>query len=73
MSRESEKMKIAKCNEKEWLKGKGYSKKILFTEDELESMGLLVQIVKSEAHTEVARAPAFAGIWNPLFHLRIDR
>ncbi|NIR86256.1 cupin domain-containing protein [Candidatus Bathyarchaeota archaeon] len=46
-------MKIVKRNEKRWLKRKGYSKRILFTEDELKSRGLLVQIVKSEAHTEI--------------------
>ncbi len=46
-------MKIARCDEKEWLKRKGYSKKVLFTEDELKSRGHLVQIVKSEAHTEI--------------------
>ena len=46
-------MKFVKLNEKEWLKRKGYSKKILLTEEDLKSKGNIVQIVKNEAHTEI--------------------
>ena len=42
-----------KLEEKEWLQKEGYSKKILFTENELKSRGHVVQIVKSEPHTEI--------------------
>ena len=46
-------MKIVGFDEKEWLEREGYSKKILFTEDELQSQGHVVQVVKSEAQTEI--------------------
>lgn len=46
-------MKFVKLNEEGWLKGQGYSKKILLSEDDLKSKGNLVQIVKNEAHTEI--------------------
>lgn len=46
-------MKLVKDDEKEWLEQVGYSKKILLNEDELKSRGHLVQIVKTEAHTEI--------------------
>jgi quercetin dioxygenase-like cupin family protein len=46
-------VKIVRSDEKKWLKRKGYSKKILFAEDVLESKGHLVQIVKSRSHTEI--------------------
>jgi len=47
-----ENLKIVKYDEKEWLEREGYSKKILFTGDELKR-GHLVQIVKSKGHTEI--------------------
>jgi len=53
LNRVGENLKIVKYDEKEWLEREGYSKKILLTEDELKSRGHLVQIVKSEAHTEI--------------------
>jgi len=46
-------LKIVKLDDKEWLEKDGYSKKILFTANELKSRGHLVQIVKSEPHTEI--------------------
>lgn len=46
-------MKLIKDDKKEWLERVGYSKKILLNEDELKSSGHLVQIVKTEAHTEI--------------------
>ncbi|MFX0207334.1 MAG: cupin domain-containing protein [Candidatus Hodarchaeota archaeon] len=46
-------MKLIKDNEKEWLERAGYSKKILLNEDELKSSGHLVQIVMTDANTEI--------------------
>ena len=46
-------MKFVKYDEKEWLEREGYSKRILIREDELKSRGNLVQIVKSDPHTEI--------------------
>jgi len=53
LSREGESLKIVRCGERKWLKRRGYSKRILFAEDELESRGHLVQIVRSKAYTEI--------------------
>lgn len=47
-------MKIINQEEKEWLKRKGYFKKILLTKDDLKSESdILVQIVKNEPYTNV--------------------
>ncbi|MDG6221738.1 MAG: cupin domain-containing protein [Candidatus Bathyarchaeota archaeon] len=46
-------MKYVKADEKEWLKRAGYSKKVLLSEEDLNSKGNLVQIVNSESHTEI--------------------
>ncbi len=39
-------MKIVKQNDKEWLQKKGYSKKILLDENDLNHKGGLVQLIK---------------------------
>ena len=49
----TDEMKHVKLSEKEWLHRQGYSKKILFTEDDLKSKGNIVQVVRNEAHTEI--------------------
>jgi quercetin dioxygenase-like cupin family protein len=46
-------MKFVKLDEKDWLERKGYSKKILLTEEDLKSKGNLVQIIRNEANTEI--------------------
>jgi len=46
-------LKLIKDDKKEWLERTGYSKKILLNENELKSSGHLVQIVKTEAHTDI--------------------
>lgn len=51
-------MKKVNLEEKDWIKFKGYSKKILFTEDDLKSKGIAVEIAKSES----------GGIIKPHYH-----
>ena len=46
-------MKFVKITDKGWLERQGYSKKILFTEEDLKSKGNVVQILKNKAHTEI--------------------
>lgn len=46
-------MKFVNQEEKEWVERRGYSKKILLTEDEIKSEGNLVQIVKVNPHTQI--------------------
>jgi len=46
-------MNIVKSKEKDWMKADGYFKKILLTEDDLESRGNLVQIVKAKKGTSI--------------------
>jgi quercetin dioxygenase-like cupin family protein len=60
-------MKLVKLNEKEWLERKGYSKKILLTEDDLKSEGNVVQIVKNEAHTEIK--PHYHKRMKEIYHI----
>lgn len=60
-------MKYVKVTEKEWLKRPGYSKKILFTEDDLQSEGNLLQIVNSEPHTEIK--PHFHKQIKEIYHV----
>jgi len=42
-------MKKINPEDKEWIKLKGYSKKILFTEEDLKSKGIALDIVKSKS------------------------
>ena len=48
-----DRLHIVKSGENTWVDGESYSKKILFTEDELQAKGNLVQLVKSQPHTEI--------------------
>jgi quercetin dioxygenase-like cupin family protein len=60
-------MKFVKLDEKTWLKRKGYSKKILLTEDDLKSKGNIVQVVKNEAHTEIK--PHYHNQMKEIYHI----
>jgi quercetin dioxygenase-like cupin family protein len=60
-------MKFVKQEEKEWLKRQGYSKMILLTEDDLKSKGNVVQLVKNEAHTEIA--PHYHKQMKEIYHV----
>jgi quercetin dioxygenase-like cupin family protein len=60
-------MKFVKLDEKKWLKKKGYSKKILLSEEDLKSKGNIVQIVKNEAHTEIK--PHYHKFMTEIYHI----
>ena len=60
-------MKFVKLEEKKWLHRKGYSKKILLSEEELKSKGNIVQIVKNEAHTEIK--PHYHKRMTEIYHI----
>ena len=60
-------MKLVKLKDKEWLHRKGYSKKILLTEEDLKSEGNIVQIVKNEAHTEIK--PHYHKQMKEIYHI----
>ena len=60
-------MKFVKLDEKKWLNRKGYSKKILLSEEDLKSKGNIVQIVKNEAHTEIK--PHYHEHMTEIYHI----
>lgn len=60
-------MKFVKLDEKKWLNRKGYSKKILLSEEDLKSKGNIVQIVKNEAHTEIK--PHYHKHMTEIYHI----
>ena len=60
-------MKYVKLDEKTWLDRQGYSKKILLTENDLNSKGNIVQIVKNKAHTEIK--PHYHGKMKEIYHI----
>ena len=47
-------MKFIKQQDRPWIEGKGYRKRILLREDALNAPGTLVQIVEIAPHKEVA-------------------
>ena len=61
------KMKFVKSTEKKWLERRGYSKKILLTEEDLKSKGNIVQIVKNKPHTEIK--PHYHNDMTEIYHV----